>query len=516
MSPWEELGIEPTGEDGLIRKAYAARLKRTRPEDDPAGFGRLRAAYEAALALARQIAAQAPMRSEHRAESPIAVPAPPPEPLLPPEGEAAMREVVNALNGRKTEEAARLLEAASIANLLSLRAEFGLKHRLAMTLLADQAVTTERLIEIATQFGWYDPRGTSNYRPDSIEGRLCARIEAELAAEAVEAADEAEWAATVAKATRPRPWRRWRTIAAYLAVSIGVIALGELGQNVSDPHTPPSGQSRLASAPVSACALSDTAYVDPPRPQDSSTTLDGPLKSLAQEAEAGSAHAQNVLGSAYYKGKGVPQNFVLALSWYRRAALSGDLTGRDNLAAMCWRGEGMPKDAAGARRLFLENTRSNDAMAETWLASMLASGAGGPADPAAGFAWAKRAALQSDVWAMAELGEFYAVGTGTAVDLVKSAAWRHAAAMAGNFSAMSAYGKMALHGEGMKVDLAEAYRWLSLAARNAPDDATRTAENTALEQPSFAKLSLDARNIIDLTVQVWHPTAPVLPTIDPP
>ena len=58
MSPWQELGIEPTGEVGAIRKAYAARLKKSRPEDDPAGFVRLRAAYEAALALAPRLAPQ--------------------------------------------------------------------------------------------------------------------------------------------------------------------------------------------------------------------------------------------------------------------------------------------------------------------------------------------------------------------------------------------------------------------------------------------------------------------------
>lgn len=50
---WQILGIDCTGEERAIRRAYAAAIKRHRPDQDPEGFKRVRTAYEDALDEAR-------------------------------------------------------------------------------------------------------------------------------------------------------------------------------------------------------------------------------------------------------------------------------------------------------------------------------------------------------------------------------------------------------------------------------------------------------------------------------
>ena len=55
---WDILGTEPTGDERALKRAYAKRLKVTRPEDDPAAFQELRDAYEYALRHAPRFAAE--------------------------------------------------------------------------------------------------------------------------------------------------------------------------------------------------------------------------------------------------------------------------------------------------------------------------------------------------------------------------------------------------------------------------------------------------------------------------
>jgi hypothetical protein len=63
--PWPILGMAPTANRELVRRAYAARLKVTNPEDDPDGFRILREAYESALALVDTLQGGPPGWADH-------------------------------------------------------------------------------------------------------------------------------------------------------------------------------------------------------------------------------------------------------------------------------------------------------------------------------------------------------------------------------------------------------------------------------------------------------------------
>ena len=52
MNSWQVLGIEPTADEAIIRRAYALKLKQHRPESDPEGYQLIREAFELAKSMA--------------------------------------------------------------------------------------------------------------------------------------------------------------------------------------------------------------------------------------------------------------------------------------------------------------------------------------------------------------------------------------------------------------------------------------------------------------------------------
>ena len=149
------------------------------------------------------------------------------------------------------------------------------------------------------------------------------------------------------------------------------------------------------------------------------------LRAWLPMAESGNAEAQNNVGYMYEEGLGVPQNYLLAMNWYRQAADGGLSEAQHNMGmlyhhgygvaenlgeAFRWfkmaadqdlaeseymlglayeNGEGTELNYAEAKRLFLSAARKNYVPAQMMYAFMLQAGEGGDSEPFSAYIWGK-------------------------------------------------------------------------------------------------------------------------------
>ena len=149
------------------------------------------------------------------------------------------------------------------------------------------------------------------------------------------------------------------------------------------------------------------------------------LRAWLPMAEAGSTEAQNNVGYMYEEGLGVPQNYLLAMNWYRQAADSGLAEAQHNMGMLYHHGYGVAENLAEAfrwfkmaaeqelaeseymlglayengegtelnyeeaKRLFLSAARKNYAPAQLMYAFMLQAGEGGDSEPFSAYVWGK-------------------------------------------------------------------------------------------------------------------------------
>ena len=110
-------------------------------------------------------------------------------------------------------------------------------------------------------------------------------------------------------------------------------------------------------------------------------TVDAQVTELAQLralAEQGDAVAQNNLGVRYDNGRGVPEDDVEAVRWYRLAAEQGGAEAQYNLGYMCSRGDGVSEDDAEAVRWFRLAAEQGHADAQYNLEILSDGGEGAP------------------------------------------------------------------------------------------------------------------------------------------
>ena len=116
--------------------------------------------------------------------------------------------------------------------------------------------------------------------------------------------------------------------------------------------------------------------------------------------------AQCNLGSMYCIGKGVKQDHVEAVKWYRKSAEAGSAKAQYNLGIMYRDGEGVKQDHVEAAKWFRKSGKSaevGDADAQYSLGHQNGKGEGVEQDKVKGVEWLQLAAVQGHECALEAL-----------------------------------------------------------------------------------------------------------------
>jgi TPR repeat protein len=131
-------------------------------------------------------------------------------------------------------------------------------------------------------------------------------------------------------------------------------------------------------------------------------------------------------------GPGLPKDEAVAIRWYREAAHQGSPWAQYRLGEAYRTGRGVEQDAGEAARLYEMAARSGNHWAQYWLSESFRTGQGKPPDPAAAEAWLRRSAEGGNVRAMLTLGDLLVNGAVIALDSGEAAKWYRCAARNGN------------------------------------------------------------------------------------
>jgi TPR repeat protein len=232
---------------------------------------------------------------------------------------------------------------------------------------------------------------------------------------------------------------------------------------------PPARESLLSMTPAHVRALREAVEQGNP---DS-------LQILRDAAMGGNVEAMLNLGTLYSgNGRGVPQVYPQAITWFRAAADQGSGEAQDTLGALYEAGvagTGVPKDLVQAAGWWRKAADQGFARAQAHLGYLYQTGQGVPLDLVQAAALFGRAAEAGNANAEYFLGTMYHDGRGVVQNYAQAAALYRKAAEQGNTSAQVTLGVAILGGEGIAQSYRESYFWIKLAAAG-----TDSGVNTAI------------------------------------
>lgn len=189
-------------------------------------------------------------------------------------------------------------------------------------------------------------------------------------------------------------------------------------------------------------------------------------------SEDADAEAHFKMGNKHIAGRDVPQDYVEAAKWYRKAAEQGHAMAQSQLGLMYAVGQGVPQDFAEAAR------------------------------------WCRAAAEAGIAEAQCQLGDMHIKGQGVSQDDVEAAKWCRRAAEQGNAMAQMLLGAMCHNGQGVPQDYVQAQMWLTLAGAGFPPSRQGNRETAeSLRKAVAAKMTETQIAEAERLAREWKPGA---------
>jgi TPR repeat protein len=162
------------------------------------------------------------------------------------------------------------------------------------------------------------------------------------------------------------------------------------------------------------------------------------LRLFRQAAPAGQPIALFGIGTLYYNGEGVAQNYAEAMKWYRQAADKGNGPAMYQIGWLYLKGQGVPQDYGEAMRWLRQGADRGLSSAMSNVGYLYENGLGVPPDAAEAMRWYRKAADAGNAQAMYNVGLLYVLGKGVPSDLAEARRWFTKSAERGNPAAREA------------------------------------------------------------------------------
>ena len=188
------------------------------------------------------------------------------------------------------------------------------------------------------------------------------------------------------------------------------------------------------------------------------------LKWNRMAAEQGYPGGQRAIGSSYYSGNGVKQDFNEAVKWFELASNNGSLWAHVELGNCYYNGYGVKQDYAEAVKWFRKSADQGLAYAQLYLGICYENGYGVDKDYKQAITWYRKAADQDLASAQNRLGLLYSDGKGTRQDSKEAVKWFRKAAEHGYAIGQSNLAYCYYYAEGVNQDYKEAVKWFQKSA----------------------------------------------------